>query len=115
MNYNKLYYFYTITKTKNLFEAADKRTMDRNKLKLYDNMIRDEIQIKAEKDFAVRKAMQEGIEKGIKRGIEQGIQKGSHDANLSSARNLLSAGVDIETISRCTGLSIEEINGAGRQ
>ena len=46
-----------------------------------------------------------GIEEGIKKGIEQGKK----EQQISIARSLKNAGIDIKTISENTGLSIEEI------
>lgn len=47
---------------------------------------------------ALETAEKKGIEKGIKEGIK------------STAKNLLSMGLDKESISKATGLSISEIN-----
>ena len=46
-----------------------------------------------------------GIEEGIEKGIEQGIEQGSKE----NAKNAISLGLDNETISKITGLSVEEI------
>ena len=56
-------------------------------------MVRDEIQIAAERDYAVR----------------TGREEGRAEANLETARKLKQAGADIELISQCTGLSAEEV------
>ena len=45
-------------------------------------------------------------EKGIEEGIEQGIEQGI----LKVARELIALNVDVEAISKATGLSIEEID-----
>ena len=46
-----------------------------------------------------------GIEEGIKQGIEQGIEQRS----IEIAKSMLKDNLDISTISRYTGLSLEEI------
>ena len=51
-----------------------------------------------------------GIEKGIEKGIEQGIIQGSTEKANEIARSLLENNIDIDIISKSTGLSIEEIN-----
>ena len=50
-----------------------------------------------------------GIEEGIKKGIEQGIEQGKREQQISIAKSLKNAGIDIKIISENTGLSIEEI------
>ena len=45
--------------------------------------------------------MEHGIEKGIEQGIQQGI--------IKTAINLLDNGMDIEFISKVTGLSVQKI------
>ena len=46
-------------------------------------------------------AKEEGLKEGVKQGIKQGVEK--------TAKNLLLIGMDLETISKATGLDIEEI------
>lgn len=50
-------------------------------------------------------AVEEGFEKGVKKGIE----KGQYQAHLTTAAKMKQKGYDLEEISECTGLSIEEI------
>ncbi|MCT4563162.1 MAG: Rpn family recombination-promoting nuclease/putative transposase [Maledivibacter sp.] len=49
----------------------------------------------------ISSAKEEGIEEGIKKGIKEGITK--------TAQNLLFMGMDIDMVSKATGLSIEEV------
>ena len=58
---------------------------------------------------ATEEGMKIGIEKGIEKGIEQGIEKGERLAQVRTAKNLRSLGVDVEVIAKSTGLSVEEI------
>ena len=51
-----------------------------------------------------------GIEKGIKQGIEKGIEQGINQNKKEIAKALLENNIDIDIISKSTGLSIEEIN-----
>ena len=60
-------------------------------------MERDAIQIEAEKRYAVREALAEGEAKGKAEG------------KVEIAKALLAEGVDMATITKCTGLSQEEI------
>ena len=50
-------------------------------------------------------AIKEGRLEGIKEGIKEGIEKNT----LETARKFLKEKVDIEIISKCTGLTKEEI------
>lgn len=80
-----------------LFEASNRKNIEQGKLSIYDKMIRDEIQIAAERDYAVRE------------GRKEGFEQGRAEANLETARKLKQAGSDIELICQCTGLSHEEV------
>lgn len=54
--------------------------------------------------------MKQGIEQGIVKGIEKGIEKGMEQAKVTTARNLMSLGIDDEVIMKATGLSVEQLN-----
>ena len=47
--------------------------------------------------------------KGRAEGEAIGMQKGERETTLRNAKNLKSLGVDVETISKATGLSADEI------
>ena len=57
----------------------------------------------------LNKGLQEGIEKGMEKGMERGMEKGSKNKSIEIATNFKNLGIDIETISKATGLSKEEI------
>ena len=48
---------------------------------------------------------EEGLEQGLQEGITLGIKK----ANINTAINLLKLGVDVDTIVKGTGLSIQDV------
>ena len=50
-----------------------------------------------------------GFDKGLKAGIEQGIQQGIDQNTIEIAKKLKEQNIDIEVISKVTGLSIKEI------
>ncbi len=54
--------------------------------------------------------MKLGIEQGIEQGMEQGIEQGYSDATRNIALNLIREGLDIKTICKFTGLSLDEVN-----
>ena len=54
--------------------------------------------------------MQLGEARGIQLGEARGTQRGEYNKAVQTARNLLSENIPIFTISKCTGLSIAEVN-----
>lgn len=88
-----------------LFEASDRDNIEKGKLSIYDKMVRDEIQIAAERDYAVRTGREQGREEGHAAGLEEGRVK----ANNETARKMKAAGIAEEIISQCTGLSVKEV------
>ena len=88
-----------------LFECSDRNNIKKDKLSIYDKMIRDEIQIEAEKRYAVRVAAEEGEAKGIAKGRAEG----KNEAKTESARNFKALGVDIDIICKATGLTKEQV------
>ena len=57
----------------------------------------------------MEKGIEKGIEKGLQEGIEKGLQEGIKQNKIEVATNLKNLGTDVETISKATGLSKEEI------
>lgn len=53
--------------------------------------------------------LEQGIKQGIKQGIEQGIEQGINNRNIEIAKNMFKDKIDIEVISKYTGLSIEKL------
>ena len=49
------------------------------------------------------------FQRGMEKGIEQGIEQGRKERDIQMAKTLLLEGIDIEIISKTTGLSKEEI------
>ena len=50
-----------------------------------------------------------GYDKGLKTGLKQGIQQGMQKEKIENAKKMLDEKIDINTISRITGLSIQEL------
>ena len=59
----------------------------------------------AAREYAIKQGLQEGREEGIKEGIKEGSRK----REIEIAKNMLSLKVDIEIISKVTGLTKGEI------
>ena len=50
-----------------------------------------------------------GIEEGIKKGKEEGIKEGIKENQILTAKNMKKENIDVNIISKITGLSIQEI------
>lgn len=74
---------------------------------LYNSAIRKGMAEGMEK--GIEKGLAEGIEKGMEKGIEKGIEKGKTEEQRLIACNLKKQGIELQIISQCTGLSMEEI------
>ena len=62
---------------------------------------------------ATEEGLKEGREKGREEGREEGMKKGREEERLSNALKMKAKGLDYETISDITGLSIQEIEKLG--
>ena len=54
-------------------------------------------------------AERRGYKEGVEEGISQGISQGSQQAKIETAKNMLKDNLDIQTIIKYTGLSLNEI------
>ncbi len=64
-----------------------------------------ELDIQAQKDYAVKEARSEALAEGEAKGKAEGLAEGK----AQTAKNLLAMGLPIEQIVRATGLSQEEV------
>ena len=53
--------------------------------------------------------LQEGRKEGLQEGMERGMQEGRREEQITIARSLKNASIDIKIISENTGLSVEEV------
>ena len=58
---------------------------------------------------AERKGNKKGRQEGIKEGLQKGIQEGEKSKAIEIAKSLINIGLDKETISKSTGLDLNEI------
>ena len=87
------------------FKIATQTAWDSKELEIYEY-----IEIKEFDEInAIRTAERKAEKRGMERGMERGIERGMKQKAIEIAKNLLRAGVDIETIVLSTGLSKEEI------
>ena len=61
-------------------------------------------------DKGLKEGLKKGLDKGLKEGLKEGLKKGEKNKSIEIAKNMLKLNIDINTISKSTGLSIEEIN-----
>ena len=57
----------------------------------------------------MRLGKREGRKEGMELGLANGFSKGIEQANKETARRMKAADIPTETISQCTGLSLEQI------
>ena len=84
-----------------LEEKTSKMSDDEEVYALYSAYTKEEL----EKNTLIEEAEQRGHEKGTQEGIEQGIKNRS----IEIAKNMIKENIDIDIISKITGLSKEEI------
>jgi predicted transposase YdaD len=111
---------------KSAFSKAEFATMPKNQqenyhknLKVYRDLVNSyDFALKSGHEEGMKKGLEQGLEQGLKQGVEQGIEKGIEQGiergirqrNIEVAKDLLSANMELELISKTTGLSIEEID-----
>ena len=94
-------YMSEIVKEKPIMEEAHKR---------YNNFIRSRLMMtEYEKKELYQYDKQISLEDKRREGIKEGIKKGIKENSYTIAKNLKKDGMDINLISKYTGLSIEEI------
>ncbi|MGN7414879.1 hypothetical protein [Paenibacillus sp. SAF-068] len=81
-------------------EQARQRYIDRQKF-LWD----EASMIEGAREEGLKKGMEEGIQKGIKEGIKEGEAESKRKISL----NMLTLGLDQETIVKATGLTSAEL------
>ena len=85
---------------------AKRASMEDDIVGLYDKELHEEKLRITE----LEEAREKGIATGMKQGMAAGIAKGKKESILETAKNMLKDNLDIEMISKYTGLSEEEIN-----
>ena len=78
---------------------------------LKDQYIKDmttEIDKRAQLQYAERKGLEAGLEKGRAEGLEAGLEKGRAE-KMEAAHRLKADGISADVISRCLGLSPEQV------
>ena len=86
--------------SRQLAEACEVAAFDKEKRLKYEIDKMNEWDIQAQKEYAVRK----GLEEGLQKGMQKGMQKGREETRLSIARKLFEAGTPVDVIVNCTGV-----------
>ena len=68
------------------------------------------LMLKREREEGLQEGRIAGIEEGRREGRRAGIEEGRREEQITIARSLKNAGIDIKIISENTGLSIEEVS-----
>ena len=76
----------------------------------YDRDLKWARDYNAEMKYAREMAAEEGRAEGLAEGRAEGREEGRAEEKLMTAKNLKTLGVDLETISKATGLTEEEMN-----
>ncbi len=88
-----------------LVENVEELSGDDEAVYLYTKLSHDEIVKNTLIDDAKKEGFKNGINEGIEKGIEKGVEKGIYQV----AKKLLSMNINMEDISKATGLSTEQI------
>lgn len=65
--------------------------------------------VKQGMERGVQEGIKKGLQEGIERGLEKGIKKGVKKSKLNIAKRSLREGLDVMTVAKITGLSVDEI------
>ena len=85
-----------------LLEACRQNRLDMQEQEQYFSAMLSEDEIQS----IAAAYKEDGFLEGVEKGVEKGVKKGK----LETAKNLKGLGVKIETISKATGLSLDELN-----
>lgn len=94
-------------------EKLSKLRYDEETLTVIKSIEEKEMDNEAAKYNSHQKGLEEGekkgIEKGREEGLKEGLEKGIKEKSIEIAKNMLKDNVDINIISKYSGLSVEEI------
>ena len=104
-----------------VIEEYKRFTSDDKLMRAYDArdafLVGQKIMLDREREEGIKEGMEKGIKKGIKKGklegikegIIEGMERGIKERNYSIAKTLKQMNMDNASISKATGLSIEEV------
>ena len=100
-----------------LFDASEFANMDTWQQFEYENIMRTELDIIAEKAYARETGLaegraegrEEGRAEGLAEGLAEGRVEGRAESQIEIARRLLAMGLGVEQVAQGTGLAVEEV------
>ena len=96
---------------KKLFSAAEFANMTIEQQTDYEIVMRTELDIIAEKNYARETGHAAGLAEGLAEGRAKGIAEGRAKALQETAAKMLAMGLSPEQASQATGLAVEEVKG----
>jgi predicted transposase/invertase (TIGR01784 family) len=76
---------------------------------LIEQRLREDAALKEGREEGIEIGREEGREEGREKGREEGIEIGEKRGQIETAKAMIVAGVDIETVCKATGLTQEEL------
>ncbi|MGO4732902.1 hypothetical protein [Paenibacillus sp. 2KB_22] len=99
-----------LKKAMNLLKELSKDEEFRQQYEARQKFLRDQVSMmEGAREEGLKKGMEEGIQKGIEEGIKEGIKEGEAESKRKIALNMLTLGLDHETIVKATGLTSAEL------
>ncbi len=104
-----------------VFQTAEIAKFNQQEFLAYEDSLKYFRDLQNSLDTAQEKGFVRGVEQGIQRGIKQGIQKGMEQGikqgmeqgiqmrNLEIAKQALAEGLDLETVAKLTGVTVEQL------
>ena len=96
-----------VQKKYNNFVKSKLMMMEYEKKEAY--LYGNQIMLDEERRLGREEGIKEGMEQGIEKGKEEGIKEGIKETQIFMAKNMKKENIDINIISKVTGLSIEKI------
>ena len=108
-----------------VIEEYKRFTSDDKLMRAYDArdafLVGQKIMLDREREEGIKEGIEKGIKRGIKKGIKEGklegmkegiiegMERGIREQNYIIAKSMKKENIDIETIKRITGLTVDEI------
>ena len=94
-----------------LVTATEIAAFPAEKMDIYIKDFMNEMDIEYQKGICYNEGREEGLAQGREEGHEEGREEGIRETAVKTARALLEEGISVAVIARCTGLTIDEVDG----
>ncbi|TKC08816.1 Rpn family recombination-promoting nuclease/putative transposase [Pedobacter frigoris] len=88
-----------------IFKIAEVSKLTKEERELYES----DLKAKSDWNGGLDWAKKQAAEQGLQQGLEQGLEQGEHNKAIEIAKQMKADNLPVETISKYTNLSIEEI------